>query len=89
MLAVEIFAQFSPRYSPQSSSHRLVIHVRLVFVHTPQARHCLRIDQFENTCETRDKISVRQAGRRKRGKRERERERERERGEKKLTAGLL
>lgn len=58
---------FRARYSPESSSHGLVIHVRLVFVHTPETRHCLGIDQFENTCGTRDKISVRQAGRRKRG----------------------
>jgi len=33
---------------PQSTSHRLVVHVGLVLVDSPQTRDGLRVDQFED-----------------------------------------
>lgn len=34
---------------PKGTTHRFVIHVRLVFVQSPQSRHGLRVDQLEDT----------------------------------------
>jgi len=34
--------------SPERSSHRLVVHARLVLLLTPQARHRLGVEQFED-----------------------------------------